>query len=164
MGDVAAEFLRAARAYRGALAAEDVPEREFARSVRNALSRVYLTAALLGPPTTVTSDADPPGRRPADHASSALQERLEARFGEHDVFVYVFDPSRIVDEDTQPIEGTLSWQLVEIDEDLAESIAWLEEDAPDAAWHVRFAFEQHWGSHAVACLRPLHQMAVYGVV
>jgi hypothetical protein len=164
MGDAALEFLAAARAFRAALAAEDVPELEFARTVRNTLARAYLEAALLGPPLAVTADADAPDRRPEGSASSALRERLAARFGEHDVFVDVFDPSRLVDEDTTPIQGTLSSQLVDLDEDLAEAIAWLEEDAPDAAWQVRFDFEQHWGSHAVACLRPLHQMAVYGVV
>lgn len=97
-------------------------------------------------------------------ASRALQACLEARFGEHDVFVDVFDPSRLVDEDVKPIENSLSWGLVEIDEDLADAIGWLEQELPDALWGNRFAVENHWGQHAVACLRPLHQLAVNGVV
>jgi hypothetical protein len=161
MTDVAPEFLAAARAFREALAGEDADD-GFARRVRNAVARVYLAAALLGPPTTTDAD-DPPERRPSRGESDALRETLKARFGESDVFVEVFDPSRITDEDVQPVERLLSSELVEIDEDLAEAIEWLEAGDAGALWHVRWAFEQHWGQHALACLRPLHQLVVYGV-
>lgn len=164
MDDVAAEFLRAARAFRAALTAENVEPNEFARRVRNALARVYLAGALLGPPAAPENDDHPPDRAPDRKASRLLQERLEARFGEHDVFVDVHDPTRLVDEDVKPLEHSLSGKLVEIDEDIADAIAWLEQDLPDALWDIRFAVENHWGQHAVACLRPLHQLAAYGVV
>jgi hypothetical protein len=53
--------------------------------------------------------------------------------------------------------------LVEIDEDLANALRWLTdpEPAPDVLWDVARAFENHWGSHAVAVLRPLHELAVW---
>lgn len=158
------EFLAAARAFRAALGADEVEDGAFARHVRDALARVYLAAALLGPPTTVESDDEADDRVARGDDSGALREKLGARFGEHDVFVDVFDPSRLADEDVQPIERSLSQELVEIDEDVAEAIALLDEDRPDALWDVRWAFENHWGAHAHACLRPLHQMATYGVV
>jgi hypothetical protein len=163
MADVALEFIGAARAFRAALVAEEVPEHEFARRVRNALARIYLAAALLGPPTTVEGDDSPADRNGDRAASKALQQTLATRFGEYDVFVEVFDPSRLVDENVEPFERSLSSELVEIDEDLADAIEWLERDLPNALWDVRWAVENHWGQHALACLRPLHQMAVYGV-
>ena len=163
MDDAAPEFLAAARAFREALVA-DAEEREFARQVRNALARVYLAAALLGPPGAVAEDDDSPNRRPESAASAALQEALAARFAESNVFTDVFDPTGIDSESMKPFEHSVSWGLFEIDEDLAEAIAWLEQDAPNALWDISFGFEQHWGAHAVACLRPLHQLATHGVV
>ncbi|MDQ3067189.1 MAG: DUF5063 domain-containing protein [Actinomycetota bacterium] len=163
MRDAAPEFLAAARAFRAALVGDDVEDGAFARQVRNAVARVYFAAALLGPPTT-TDGEDVPDRVPGDTGSSALRERLQARFGANDVFVDVYDPSRLVDEDVRPFERLLSCELVEIDEDMAEAIAWLGEDLGDALWDIRWAFENHWGQHALACLRPLHQLATYGVL
>ena len=161
MPDVAYEFVAAAHAFRAALIADAVEDESFAREVRNAVARVYLAAALLGPPTT-TEGEGPPDRQRGDY--HAVRKRLETRFGANDVFVEVFDPSRVVDENTRPYERSLSSELAEIDEDLAEAIAWLQEDRADALWDVRWAFENHWGQHALACLRPLHQLATYSVV
>ena len=159
------EFRVAAQAFRAALAAEDVGEGAFARHVRDALARVYLAAALLGPPGDVESDAVADSDEPASRAGrAALQKRLEIRFGEHDVFIDVYDPSRLVDGNVEPIERSLSQELVEVDMDLAEAIAALGEGRVDALWDAQWAFENHWGSHALACLRPLDQMAAYGVV
>jgi Domain of unknown function (DUF5063) len=163
MPEGAFEFIAAARAFRAALVADDVEDRAFARQLRNALARVYLAAALLGAPTTPVTD-DVSDRAVRDRANRALGEKLKARFREHDVFVEVYDPSRLVDENVEPIERTLSSELVEIDEDMEEAIALLDEDRDDALWDVRWAFENHWGEHALACLRPLHQLATYGVV
>jgi hypothetical protein len=164
MADGAPEFLAAARAFRAALVSDDIDRGEFARQVRNALARVYLAAALLGPPTAVETDDDPPEARPAPAESRTLWSTLSARFGEHDHYVDVFDPSLFTDDDAKAMSGSITQDLVEIDEDLAESIAWLERDIPGVLWDVRFAFENHWGRHALSCLRPLHQLAVYGVV
>ena len=160
---LAHEFLAAARAFRAVLVPDDVEDGVFARHVRNSLARLYLAAALLGPPMTPKTD-DVSDCAPRDDQSRALQEELEVRFGVHDVFVEVYDPSKLDDEDTKPFERSLSSELVEIDQDLAEAIAWLEENRPDALWDVRWAFENHWGQHALACLRPLHQLATYGVI
>ena len=160
MPDVAAEFLVTAHAFRAALAGDAADDKPFAREVRDALAGVYAAAALLGPPTTAEGE-DSPDRQPGEY--SALRDRLAARFGAHDVFVGVYDPSRLVDENTRPYERSLSSELAEIDEDLAEAIAWLEERGGDALWDVRWAFENHWGQHALACLRPLHQLATYSI-
>lgn len=153
------EFVYAARTFRAALVA-DLEAGAFAREVRNALARAYLAAALLGPPTVPESDRVLP---PRVGDSTALRETLKARFGEHDSFIDVYDPSRLADENAEPIERSLSSELVEIDEDLAEAVASLEEARVDALWDARWAFENHWGQHAVACLRPLHQIVSYGV-
>ena len=163
-GDVVSAFFEAALAFRSALASHDSDTPQLARQVRNALARVYLAAALLGPPGAVKTDDDAPSGRPDPSASRALWARLSARFGEHDHYVDVFDPSQLTDGDTKAMAGSITQDLVEIDEDLAEAIAWLEQDRPDVLWDVRWAFENHWGRHALACLRPLHQLAVYGVV
>jgi hypothetical protein len=162
MPDIVHEFMDAARAFRAALVADVVEDGAFARHVRDALARVYFAAALLGPPGWAEADTVADWAPRGD--SPALGEKLKARFGEHDVFLDVFDPSRLTDENVEPIERSLSQELVEIDEDLAQAIALLDEDHVDALWEVQEAFENHWGDHAHACLRPLHQMAIYGVV
>ena len=163
MSNVAAEFLAAARAFRAALVAEDVLEREFARQVRNALARVYLAAALLGPPTTVETNGEIDLER--DVAPTlALSKRLADRLGEANHHTDVFDPTGITSDDLEPMPRSLSMDLSEIDADLAAAIGWLEQEAPDVQWQVRFDFEQHWGKHAIDALRPLHHLAVYGVV
>jgi hypothetical protein len=163
MPEVVPEFLASARAFRAALDGDEVDDGTYARRVRNAVARVYLAAALLGPPTT-TDGVDPVDVRPRSDESRALRERLKARFGENDVFVEVYDPSRLADQDIKPYERVLSSELVEIDEDIAEAIEWLEASRADAFWDVHWAFENHWGQHALACLRPLHQIATYGLV
>src|SRR5687768_11672671 len=110
MSDATHEFIAAARAVRAALV-EDAEEGGFARQVRNALARVYLAAAVLGPPGAAETDHAPDSAR-IDHGSGALREKLKTRFGEHDVFVEVLDPSRLVDENVKPFESSLSWELV----------------------------------------------------
>lgn len=164
MADAESEFLAAARAFRAGLVADDVEQGEFARQVRDALARVYLAAALLGPPRAVEADDDPPDAGPEPSESRALWGKLSARFGEHDLYIDVFDPSQLTGDDAKAMSGSITQDLVEIDDDLAEAIAWLEQDTPGVLWDIRWAFENHWGRHALACLRPLHQIAVYGVV
>jgi hypothetical protein len=117
MGDVAADFLAAARAFRAALADEGAD----ARRVRNAVARVYLAAVFLP-----SHSRDEPG----GETGEAL-----------------------------PLELALE----EIDGALADAIALLEEDVPDAVWRARRAFELSWGTHAVDVLRPLHRAATHGV-
>ena len=161
---VASAFLDAARGFRSALASEETEGDEFARQVRNALARIYLAAALLGPPGAVQTRDDPPDVKPESSESQALWSKLSERLGEHDRYVDVFDPSQLTEDDAEATPGSIAQDLTEIDDDLAEAIAWLEQDTPGALWDVRWAFENHWGRHALACLRPLHQLAVYGVV
>jgi Domain of unknown function (DUF5063) len=162
MTDVSYRFIEAARAFQAALIVDDAETGAFARQVRDALSRLYAAAALLGPPTSPDTD-DVAERAPREARGRLLREQLAARFGEHDAFVDVYDPSKLADEDVEPIERSLSSDLVEIDEDIAEAVALLEGDRVDALWDVQWAFENHWGQHAVACLRPLHQLVTYGV-
>ena len=163
MADAALDFLAAARAFRAVLEQDDVEERQFARHVRNAVARVYLAAALMGPPTAAETDELPASTRDR-RDSDALRERLRTRFGDADGFVEIFDAAGVDGIKQRPLRSSLSGELVEIDEDLADAIAWLETGATDALWQVRFDFEQHWGRHAVDVLRPLHQLATYGVV
>ena len=158
-------FVEAARGFRGSLAdGSPVERREYARLVRNAIARVYLAAAYLPSPGAVTSEEI--SSSVYDHAASAtLRESIAARFADYDVFVDVWDPTGLTDEDRPPIERSLSQELVEIDDELANALRWLTdpESPADVLWDVAWAFENHWGTHAVAVLRPLHQIAVRGV-
>lgn len=117
----------------------DVETPEFARRLRNAVACLYLAAARLprgGPGTTEDIPAPSADRQP----SQALEQRIRLRF------------------------GALAQELVELDQDLADSLARLEEpQSPDALWQAWSAFEEHWGKHAVDVLRPLHRIARGGV-
>lgn len=80
-----------------------------------------------------------------------------------DTFVDLWDPTDRRGP-VETIERSLAQELVEIDEDLAASIIWLEDaPSPDLLWDAWFAFEEHWGKHAVDVLRPLHHIARGGV-
>lgn len=161
MDEPVAAFVEAARGFRSAVANEEEGLDQFARRLRNAVARVYLAAARLPRGGSVTSDEIPD--MTADRAySHELEARIGARLGPADTFVDVWDPTER--GRTRPIQRSLAQELVEIDEDLARSVSWLEEPRPpDALWHVWFAFEEHWGKHAVDVLRPLHHIARGGV-
>ena len=162
MDEAVSAFLEAARGFRSALASQEMETGEFARRLRNAVARVYLAAARLPRGGSVMTD-DTPSLK-ADRAySRALERSVRDRLGHADTFVDVWDPTDR-DRRAKPIERSLAEELVEIDEDLARSVSWLEEtQQPDALWHTWFAFEEHWGKHAVDVLRPLHHIARGGV-
>lgn len=156
--DVVSTFVDAAQAFRAVLAADDTEQLELARALRNAVARVYLAAARLPRSGSVTSD-DSPDLTPDRTYSRALEQRVRARFGDADTFVDVWDPTHR-ERRAKAIKRSLAQELVQIDEDLARSIAWLEEPrAADTISDVWFAFEVHWGKHAVDVLRPLHHIA-----
>jgi hypothetical protein len=161
MDEAVSTFLEAARGFRSALASEETDRDEFARRLRNAVARVYLAATGLPRGGSVSGDTPTLGAD-QDH-SRELELRTRARLGPADTFVDVWDPTQ---RDARPetIERSLAQELVEIDEDLARCVVWLEEPhRPDTLWDVWCAFEEHWGKHAVDVLRPLHQIARGGV-
>jgi hypothetical protein len=122
-----------------------VSHRAAATAGSNGCRRRRSTAGCAPPAWTAETD-DVSDRAVRDNASRALGKKLKARFREYDVFVEVYDPSRLADEDVEPIERTLSSELVEVDEDMAEAIALLDEDRADALWEVRWAFETTGGN------------------
>ena len=152
------EFRTAAERFRQAVedAAASPPGGLSARRLRNAVARLYLAAALL---PRVALD-EPAGKEPtpAQRQSDALEAALRDRFGPADTFVAVSDPTRAEADD--PVRRTLAGELVEIYEDVGDALALLDAGGgPEALWDIGFAFETHWGKHAVDVLRPLHQLA-----
>ncbi|HUQ21660.1 MAG TPA: DUF5063 domain-containing protein [Gaiellaceae bacterium] len=144
--DLVSAYLEAARAFRSALVNDEAEQHEFARRLRNAVARLYLTASSLprvGRPTTearVVATVSPAH-------DAALERRVRARLGDGDT----------LEEERR---GSLAYRLVEIDAELARCVDSLGEpcqpDALPAAWS---AFEECWGSHALDVLRPLHRIA-----
>jgi uncharacterized protein DUF5063 len=154
-------FTRAVRDFRAALRNDEADLVEWTRLLRNAVAQVYVAAAVL-PPGDVTTDDGPPDRVPTELKVSAELEvaaELRARLGGNDRYRTIWDATGAFGNDVEPIESSLSLELAEIDSDLHEALAWLEQPHADVLWDLRFAFEQHWGQHAVNVLRPLHVLA-----
>jgi hypothetical protein len=154
------ELVAAATAFRAAVEEAAAPSGSEwpARRLRNAVARVYMAAALLPRVPPATEDYALPA---VDRtASVAIEDGLRRRFGCFDTFVDVWDPTEGAADD--PIQRTLAGELVEIYDDLREALAWLEAApaASDILWDVGYAFEIHWGKHAVDVLRPLHHLAL----
>jgi hypothetical protein len=153
------EFRAAAEHFRTTMeeTTASLPGQWSARRLRNAVARVYLAAALL--PRVDAGDSDlEPRRAPT---ASALEAALRQRLGAADTFTDVWDPTE--PDSSDPIARTLSGELVEIYDDLGEALVLLDEAAagrPDLLWDVWFAFETHWGKHAIDVLRPLHHLAL----
>jgi hypothetical protein len=152
------QFATAARRYRVALRADEPDVVSWTRGVRNAVAQLYLAAALL-PSGASTDDSGPPDRSSSDEDQNLLAADLEARLGENDPYREIWDPTEALDTDSEPIECFISRDLAEIDGDVHEALGWLEQPHADLLWDLRFAFEQHWGKHAVDVLRPLHVVA-----
>ena len=118
-----------------------LPDRLLA--VRAQLLDVY-TAALSLPLVESAEDFD--------EQTSPLPPRLE--FGEHDEYWEVFDPYI----EAEALIGSLSDAVADVYADLARGLALWAADKRDAAvWQWRFAFEIHWGDHAIDALRALHR-------
>jgi Domain of unknown function (DUF5063) len=149
-------FLHAAREF--CSTAESVSPATIVKELRASLTRAYLAALEL-------SDRDPPTlevlEAPPQPGISPITEPLRAAFGDGDVFTVVFDATEPTDDD--PYESSLAQEVGEIYEDLKEAIALLETHGPtpDCVWDVKWAFENHWGLHAVHVLPALHQLARY---
>jgi Domain of unknown function (DUF5063) len=149
-------FTQAAREFGSALRNDESDLVEWTRATRNAVAQVYVAAAAL-PAGSVTTDDGPPGRAPSGELEVAAE--LRTRLGSNDTYRLVWDATGAFGNDPEPIESSLSGELAEIDSDLHEALAWLEQPHADVLWDLRFAFEQHWGQHAVNVLRPLHVLA-----
>jgi hypothetical protein len=137
MADVVADFLAAAHRFRDVVA-DDEPAAPpaAARTIRNAVARVYLAATMLPPAGGASAGAGAAGA-----LDDALAARLRARLGTDDVAA----------------------PLARMDEELAASVSWLEDDAPQALPRAWLAFERGWGSCALDVLEPLHRIARHGV-
>jgi Domain of unknown function (DUF5063) len=75
-------------------------------------------------------------------------------FGAHDEYWEVFDPYI----EGEPLIGSLSDDVGDVYADLAGGLAlWTAGHRDAAVWEWRFAFDTHWGDHAVDALRALHR-------
>jgi len=161
MGDPVVAFQQAAENYRAAIEAakDSEPGASFARRLRNAVASVYLAAALLDSGDLFDEDDAPDIDTTR---SSELESAVRSRFGPADTFWEVWDPTEL--DESDPSCGTLAGELVEIYEDLGVALALLAmPERRGALWDITEGFADHWGEHAVNVLRPLHQLARYGI-
>jgi hypothetical protein len=71
-----------------------------------------------------------------------------------DIYWEVFDPF----ECNEPVAGSLSDDILDMDRDVSRGLALWDAGAEDAAvWEWRFSFEVHWGVHATSALRAIHR-------
>ncbi len=149
-------FRRAAKELRAAVRSEEPDLHEWTRRVRNGVARACLAAALL-PHGPVTNARRPGGA--SDANEDALAAHLAERLGDADAYVELSDGTDSLDSDLLARAGWISRGLAEIDADLATALEWISSPHDDLLWDLRFAFENHWGRHAVDVLRPLHTLA-----
>jgi hypothetical protein len=153
--DSISHFRRVAHEFRESVRFAPPRDRDvLARELVRTLTAVY-TAALALPDPDYNS---PEVEQPAVRRSVVLSEIAEVLGGD-DVFREVWHP---FERDT-PIEVSISQQLAEIYYDLDEAEDILAEHgaSPGALYEVSWAFQNHWGKHAVDVLRALHHLA-YG--
>jgi hypothetical protein len=118
-----------------------LPDRLLA--VRSQLVDVY-TAALSLPLVELAEDVDA--------QTSPIPPRLD--FGEHDEYWEVFDPYI----EAEALIGSLSDDVSDVYADLARGLVlWTAGKRDAAVWEWRFAFDTHWGDHAIDALRALHR-------
>ena len=115
----------------------DKDPRSFARRARNGVAGVYLAAANL-PRTSVSGETLQPVREPrrSDELATAIRDLL----GADETFV--------------------GGALIEIYDDLKEALRVLDTSPEAGAREIGYRFENHWSTHAVDVLRPLHHLAV----
>ena len=94
-------------------------------------------------------------RAPGDAASARRVRNAVSRVYLAAVFLPSHTSTDVGHADPLPLDEALA----AIDSALADAVAWLEADAPDAVWRARQDFEEHWGGHALDVLRPLHRAA-----
>jgi Domain of unknown function (DUF5063) len=109
------------------------------------LAEIYWSASRLRPPF---DDSRAPEPLPHD-VPRKIGDRLRQALGE-DEYRFVFSPW----EDTEVVESTLAQDLSEIYYDLKESLR--DVRGEDAMWDSRWAFEHHWGRHALQALHAVH--------
>ncbi|HVK77911.1 MAG TPA: DUF5063 domain-containing protein [Kofleriaceae bacterium] len=104
-----------------------------------------------------------PEGAPAEADTPEVAERPAVDVGRFHLYRLVFDPYDWLDtpgaitHPPEPVLGDLGDDLTEIDRDLRRGLAVIDRDGPAAAcWEWRFAFETHWGDHALGALRALH--------
>lgn len=76
-------------------------------------------------------------------------------FAEFELYWEVFNPYTF----EAPVTGSLSDDLLDIYFDVSRGLELWKSRAPPAAtiWEWRFAFDSHWGDHAIDALRALHR-------
>jgi hypothetical protein len=149
------EFRVAADRFVQALSTSSIKEStlgEFLKRVELSLIDIYRAALLIPevePETTEIDDSKIP-REELDPICRALQEKL----GKSDVYWSIFDST----EKSEPYEALISMDLIEIYQDIRESLLMLEKNRPtaDVLWSLRFDCTSHWGRHLTSVLRAIY--------
>ena len=121
------------------------------------LSRLIHLATLL--PNIEPDTIDPPQERVRHEEWGQIFGDLAQRLGTADGYWMVFDPYD--PHDHSSIMTSLADDLADVYRDLKDSLAQGDGAGPirDDLWNLKFAFETHWGQHAVDAVK-----ALYGVL
>ncbi len=112
-------------------------------TARRRLLALY-SAALSLPSGVHRDEADVERQRPEEWPG----------FGEKDFYWEMFDP--YVDEER--VGASLSDDVLDVYDDVGRGLGyWDAGHRERAVWEWRFAFETHWGDHAIDALRALHR-------
>lgn len=132
------------------------PRAAFLRRVQEVLPSLYAEVLVLPD----VEPADDQERYPVltieDRAS--IFNSVEELLGSHSLYWKVYDPIGV--EPEEPLSGNLADDLIGIYRDLQDSLLGWRHGEPgerqNALWEWRFAFQTHWGAHAVDAMRAIH--------
>lgn len=117
-------------------------------------------------PTLIAAGASLPDVRPetehpldrvvAQEQWSALYESLGKKFGKHNLYWQVYDPTK----EEKPTPSSLADDLADIYCDLKSGLVALEKKISkrEVVWQWRFGFSYHWGAHATDALRAIYRL------
>lgn len=149
-------FAALAESYCQLVESGQVGSPDFLGGVRKILLETYAAAVALPPVTDAPHEVRP--------EKKSIREQRRAIFGRLrlelpiDVYRCIFNPLQLEQE---PVVGSLADDLADIWGDLKPGLQALRELPaelqPDVWWEWKFAFESHWGRHAMDALRVLHE-------
>jgi hypothetical protein len=125
--------------------AEERSTEDFLAELQERLAEIYWSASRLRPSF---NDSDAP-KNLAYEVQREAYERLRKKLGE-EPYRFVFSPW----EDNDVVESTLAHDLAETYYDLKSCLH--DPRGDKAMWDSRWAFDHHWGRHALQALHAVH--------
>jgi hypothetical protein len=154
------DFRRAAQSYCALVEEADRPDAVTYELILERLSDLY-AAALRLPRVEPETEHDPPDR-PTDEDEAALIRLLSPLFEPRDVYWLVepHEPTLEKKLEKNLLAGSLSEDLASVWRDVKRGLLAVDEDAPvdDVVFDWWFAFDSHWGRHAVDAMAALHKL------